>query len=194
MNEITFHVVLPTIGRHSMGQAVSTVINQDYKNWHLTIIGDGIVPLTFEHPQITHFNLSERTNDSGATPRNYVVNRSTYDWIAYIDDDDQWLPNHLSIIAKAIQENDGWVDMVRTRGRSFKWKHRHPRSSKLVKKLGPVSDDIMCVGMAHTRAVFEKTRGWQNIPDIHDRVLWSDMASAGGLAVALEDVTFEFER
>jgi Glycosyl transferase family 2 len=52
---------------------------------------------TFDDPRVRHWNLAEHAGDLGATPRNYAlktVARGTL--IAYLDDDNQWTPDHLA--------------------------------------------------------------------------------------------------
>jgi hypothetical protein len=60
--------------------------------------------------------------------------------------------------------------------------------------MGPVnSQDILTVGMAHTREIFNKTSGWQPV-DNHDHLLWREMLATGGVPAIAHEVTFEFER
>ena len=193
-----FNIILPTIGRDSLSQTVASVLGQDYDNWRLFIIGDGINIETL-HPyfemdgRIEASVIVERGYDSGAWARNSAILQGHSEWIAYIDDDDVWLPSRLSTIVHAINNNPG-VNMVRTAGQPFYWKHKSPRSSKLVRKLGQVNDsDIFTVGMAHTRELFKKTKGWQP-GEAHDRDLWNEMLRVGGNPFVSDIVTFEFER
>jgi glycosyltransferase involved in cell wall biosynthesis len=196
---LKFDIILPTIGRDSLRQSIQSVIDQTYQNWLLWIIVD----------QVNLFNawpssLDKRiicweivtcpaNNDWGARARNFGICKGERRWITYIDDDDEWLPHHLSTIDRLIKDNPG-VNMIRTAGQSFKLKHKSPRSSQLVRKMGAVnSTDILTVGMAHTRGIFGKTQGWQPC-DNHDHLLWREMLVAGGIAIESKEVTFHFSR
>lgn len=200
--KIAFDVILPTIGIATVFEAIDTVNKQDYPHWKLWVVCDGIAQLTWPytdgrqkaplHGKIigSHFPAHA---DSGAWARNEGIHLGNAKWLTYIDDDDEWLPNHLTTIAKLIEENPG-VDMVRTSGQSFMMKHKSPRSSKLVRKMGPVnSTDILTVGMAHTRDLFKQTTGWKPV-DNHDHLLWKEMLAAGGKAIVSDAVTFHFKR
>jgi len=199
---IQFDVILPTIGLASVFEAIDSVNKQDYPYWTLWVICDGIKQLIGPnniHAAITPLNGQiigspfQRHEDSGAWARNEGLRLGNASWITYIDDDDEWLPHHLSTLARLIEDNPG-VDMVRTAGQSFMMKHRSPRSSKLVRKMGAVnSTDILTVGMAHTRGIFNKTQGWQPC-DNHDHLLWKEMLAAGGKAVESNEVTFHYRR
>ena len=224
-----FDVILPTIARPSLREAVISVANQTHKNLSLRIAYDGYIgwpeegedPLGWQEAlrgtdvRYTVMGLGGKQprNDYGAYARNHEVRQELLkslrgsaeelkidwpepdpdSWVAYIDDDDEWLPNHLATIAKLIEDNPG-VNMVRTAGQSFMMKHKSPRSKKLVRKMGVVnSTDILTVGMAHTRGIFDKTQGWQPC-DNHDHLLWKEMLAAGGKAVVSDAVTFHFRR
>ena len=195
-----FDIVLPTIGRDSLASAVESVVNQTHVNWTLYIIGDGVaaehyptLDELYRHPQVECYSLIERHASYGAEARNHGISLGDAEWIAYIDDDDEWWPNHLETHARMIEEHPG-VNMVRSGGQSFFMKHRSPRSSKLKRKMGPVNTtDILTVGMSHTRELFLQTPGWRP-EDNHDHALWRDMLTAGGHPAVSEEVTFLFER
>lgn len=196
---LRFDIILPTIGRESLRRAIDSVIKQSYQDWLLWIIADQIVipncwPMELDDRIIVYETIDlPASPDSGARARNFGIHQGDADWIAYIDDDDEWLPNHLETHARMIEENPG-VSMSRTAGQSFMMKHKSPRSSKKARKLGPINTiDILTVGMAHTRTLFSKTDGWQAC-DNHDHLLWKQLLAAGGQYVSSDEVTFLFER
>lgn len=201
---LTFDIILPTTGRESLGAAMQSVWDQSYRDWNLLIVCDGCGPilLPFDSEDVMRMICipTDRLprnppphNDYGAWARNRGMSEGHNAWVAYIDDDDEWLPHHLSTLARLIEENPD-VNMVRTAGQSFMMKHKSPRSSKLVRKMGSVnSTDILTVGMAHTRDLFKQTTGWKPV-DNHDHMLWREMLTAGGKAVESDAVTFHFHR
>lgn len=195
---LTFDVILPSIGRDSLKVAIRSVFNQEYPHWKLFVFEQGphtdLSELSQDgHTRFAYWWDSQVHNDSGAWSRNAMISYGKGEWIVYIDDDDEWLPHHLSTIAKLIEDHPG-VNMVRVAGQSFMMKHKSPRSSKLVRKMGPVnSTDILTVGMAHTRDLFKQTTGWNPV-DNHDHLLWREMLAAGGKAIESDAVTFHFRR
>lgn len=193
-----FDIVLPTIARGSLFDAINSVCEQSYKEWTLHVIQDKILASdmlvqAFPDNRI-HWHTSESTSDdSGATARNVGISKDTNEWIAYLDDDDVWLPNHLTTLVSLSTLNLE-ANMLRTAGQSFSWRHKSPRSGKLVRKLGAVNGtDILTVGMAHRRDIFNRTSGWKP-EDNHDLKLWQEMLSLGGTPATTEQVTFQFER
>lgn len=193
---MSFDIILPTVGRPSLSVAIQSVMKQEITDWRLFVVrdrwqgedgipnDDRIIPLYVEGPG----------NDFGGFARNAGITLpegAPWDWIAYIDDDDQWLPHHLTVLSAYFGMG---ATMVRTAGQSFKLSRRSPRSSERRQKLGPVNTtDILTVGMAHTRELYSQTRGWQSC-DNHDHILWADMLAAGGKPRVSEAVTFLFER
>lgn len=152
-----------------------------------------LITQAFPDPRIQFVQKNRQINDSGASARNFGIKQGNAAWIAYLDDDDVFLPNHLTILHElGILHPE--ANMLRTAGQPFSWRHKSPRSSKLVRRLRSVNtQDILTVGMSHTRELFSKTEEWQAV-DNHDHLLWAEMLAAGGTYATTETVTFEFER
>lgn len=196
-----FDIILPTVCRYALRDAILSVLAQTYPRWLLYVISDGVhYPGDADLPvdnRIRYLYLPERYDDIGATPRNTGIDLGTSEWIAYIDDDDRWLPHHLQHHADLIRSSPG-VSMSRSSGQIFLSRRRHPRTKERREKLGAVNTtDILTVGMVHTRELFSRTGGWSCDPkdrEVHDRKLWNDMLAAGGVAIKSEEVTFRFLR
>lgn len=106
-------IVMPTFDRGTQLRiAIDSVLDQIDDNFELCIIGDvcpwlasnmeSIIKLD---PRIRVFNLPSGGRDSGTTPRNYALRCMTSgEYIAYLDDDNTWEPNHLSSLRKSISE------------------------------------------------------------------------------------------
>lgn len=192
-----FDIILPSIGRDSVHAAIESVLAQDYEpGWNLHVYAQGTDinndPSLKTLPYAYWYDMIVR-NDHGAHARNCMISYGKNPWIAYIDDDDVWLPNHLSTLAE-LAAQDERVNMLSTAGQAFSWKHKSPRSIRLVRRLGVINDtDILTVGMAHTRELFKLTQGWQPC-DNHDKLLWEEMLAKGGRELTTERVTFQFER
>lgn len=107
-------VCVPTYNRGSIliERAVNSVLAQTYENFELIIIGDHCTDNTEEllakinDPRLKFFNLPNRKRTyrqnvenhwfvGGAIPANKAMKLSKGKWIARIDDDDTWTPDHL---------------------------------------------------------------------------------------------------
>jgi glycosyltransferase involved in cell wall biosynthesis len=95
-------VIIPTYNRSKLlERAIQSVLSQNHKNLELLIVDDGSTDDTAKICK-NYVNKDERIkyfyqNNSGgpATPRNVGIEKSTGSFIAFLDSDDEWLPNKL---------------------------------------------------------------------------------------------------
>ncbi len=96
-------IVIPTYSRAELLQrAIGSALSQSYANIEVLVVGDHCPDVDeiiagIDDPRVRHWNLAERADDLGTTPRNYalkVMARGTL--VAYLDDDNWWEPDHLS--------------------------------------------------------------------------------------------------
>ncbi|MDD5597294.1 MAG: glycosyltransferase family 2 protein [Victivallaceae bacterium] len=118
-------VYVPTYNRADilMQRAVPSVLVQSYKNFELIIIGDCCTDKTEEYvnhiddPRIRFYNIPQRGYRYPPTAENHwlagpVVAANTAlgvcrgKWIARIDDDDTWTPDHLEKLLKFAQNGN----------------------------------------------------------------------------------------
>jgi glycosyltransferase involved in cell wall biosynthesis len=96
-------VVLPTYNAEdTVAEAVESVLNQTYGVWELIVVDcstDGTVRVvqSFKDPRIRVYHYGRRLPIGRA--RRIAVERSTprYRYVAYIDADDLWYPDHLEV-------------------------------------------------------------------------------------------------
>ncbi len=98
-------VIIPTYNRrHTLGRAIDSVLIQSLKPTEIIIVDDGSTDGTQElisinYPDITYIK-SENKGVSAA--RNLGIKHSQSDWLAFLDSDDEWLPNKLEKQSAAI--------------------------------------------------------------------------------------------
>ncbi len=109
MNQL-ISVILPTYNHANfLKNAISSVIEQEYKNWELIIVDNHStddtdeVIISFNDKRIRYFKI--HNNGVIAASRNLGILNSNGDWIAFLDSDDLWYPNKLSIIVNEISKN-----------------------------------------------------------------------------------------
>lgn len=107
-------VYIPTYNRANIliDRAVSSILAQTYKNFELLIIGDHCTDNTEEllskidDPRIKFYNLSRRVRRypddisihwlaGPVVPANKALELAQGKWIARVDDDDMWTPDHI---------------------------------------------------------------------------------------------------
>ena len=93
----TVSVIIPTWNRAiSLQRAVRSVLNQTYPVKEIFICDDGStddsrnVIMEMKESRITWLDCGR--NGRPAIPRNMGIQKSSGDWLAFLDDDDEWLP------------------------------------------------------------------------------------------------------
>ena len=100
INEMLVSVVVPTYNRKKLlSVAINSILNQTYKHFEIIIVDDCSTDgtkdfvLSYEDDRIKYFR--NNTNIYAAESRNVGIKKSNGDFIAFLDDDDEWLPNKL---------------------------------------------------------------------------------------------------
>lgn len=102
----TVSVVIPTYNRaHVVGRAIRSVLNQTYQDFEIIVVDDGSTDNTeevvksFNDPRIRYIRHEE--NRGGSAARNTGIRAARGAYIAFLDSDDEWLPEKL---AKQVQK------------------------------------------------------------------------------------------
>ena len=113
MNEPLISVVIPTFDRpFFLNRAIESVLVQDYKNIEIIVVVDGYSDNT--HRLIVDLNQKNKnkivliqTKDKvgGSEARNIGVRESTGEFIALLDDDDEWFSDKISSQLTVMNEN-----------------------------------------------------------------------------------------
>lgn len=91
-------VVIPTAGRPFLAaRAVESALRQTYDNFEVIVVVDGDHNLaeleSMSLPRLRLLRLREQAG--GARARNEGVHAAIGEWVAFLDDDDEWLPEKL---------------------------------------------------------------------------------------------------
>lgn len=102
-------IVIATYNRSNvLKYAIQSVLNQSYTDWELIIVGDCCTDNTrevvecFKNTKIVYVNLKENVGEQSG-PNNYGVSIANGNYIAFLNHDDLWLPNHLEALMKQIK-------------------------------------------------------------------------------------------
>jgi hypothetical protein len=117
-------VVIPTWnrGRLLVERTLPSVFAQSYQNLEIVVVGDHCTDDTavrlaqLGHPQVRFYNLPERGDYpeepqarwrvAGSVPYNYGLRQARGKWIALLDDDDVFTPDHVKVLLRHAQAND----------------------------------------------------------------------------------------
>ena len=117
-------VIIPTYNRADLlvNRAIPSILNQTHRKLEIIIIGDHCTDDTEENVKrildgrIQFINLSNRGiypknktwrwQVAGTKPVNIGLDLATGDWIAHLDDDDEFSPDHIEALLRFALEND----------------------------------------------------------------------------------------
>lgn len=101
-----FSVVIPTFNRASLvGKAIESVFNQSFGDWELIIVDDGSTDNTkeivesFKDGRVKYIY---QKNTGRSSARNTGIDQSNGFYICFLDSDDYYLSNHLSVLCETI--------------------------------------------------------------------------------------------
>ena len=106
---------MPTYNRGvRLKQTIESVLNQRFEDLELIVVDDGSTDDTeavvdeFDDPRIRY--VAHQNNKGGSAARNTGIEASKGEYIAFLDDDDEWHPDKLDHqIASLEERSDDWV-------------------------------------------------------------------------------------
>ena len=108
-------IILPTYNRaDTIKRSVTSIINQTFENWELLIVDDGSTDSTAESVN----NLDPRIkyhyqkNKGVYTARNNGLNLSRCNYITFMDSDDEWMPQKLTLQVEKFEKTSGKVGLI----------------------------------------------------------------------------------
>jgi glycosyltransferase involved in cell wall biosynthesis len=112
--------VIPTRGRPDLLVcAIRSALRQTWHPLEVIVVLDGPDPATeqrlasFADPRLRIVILPEISG--GCTARNAGVRAAAGDWIAFLDDDDEWLPDKIERQMRATREISAWFPIITCR-------------------------------------------------------------------------------
>jgi glycosyltransferase involved in cell wall biosynthesis len=195
-------VIVPTYNRGSLltERVIPSVLAQSYKNFELIVVGDHCTDDTehlvrkIDDSRVRFVNLPERGKYpekgynrwmvAGCIPRNKGLELALGDWIAPLDDDDEFTADHLeSLLSFAVKGGFEMVyGMVRMEMKPEEWVN----CGSWPLRYGKIAHQAV---LYHSRLKFLKydVNAWKyNEPD--DWNLWRRMKDAGARIGFLEKV------
>ncbi len=169
-----FSITLPTYNRaYVLWKAIQSILAQTEPRWELIVVNDGSTDCTlrlleeFRDPRIRRITTP---NQGPSAARNRGIAEASAPAVAYLDSDNTWHPEFLSVMQETIinhPDNVLWHCGANTtfweRSAAGEWRvvwrrsgRNQPRSEEDVWSLGGV--DTNC--MVHKRIVADEVGGW----------------------------------
>ena len=104
-------VITPTYNRpHLIGRAIRSILNQTYQNFEIIVIDDNLNDETkeivnnFRNKRIKHIRNPNRKGSSVARNQGVRESNPNSKYVAFLDDDDEWLPQFLEKTIGKLEE------------------------------------------------------------------------------------------
>lgn len=102
--------IIPTYNRrHTLGRAIQSILSQSFQPAEIIVIDDGSIDGTKRWVETTYpaIKLIVQPNQGVSAARNVGIKSAKYNWIAFLDSDDEWLPDKLERQVEAFNQNPG---------------------------------------------------------------------------------------
>ncbi len=114
-DDVSYHktpisVVIPAYNRaNTISRAIKSVLEQTYMPFEIIIIDDGSNDSTAEVAGSfgNSVRVLKQLNSGVSVARNRGVSEARSEWVAFLDSDDYWTPNHLACMVHAIEVTKG---------------------------------------------------------------------------------------
>ena len=103
-------VIIPSYNRaHTLARSLDSVINQTFPATNIIVVDDGSNDGTDDliHNKYSNISYLYQENGGVSSARNRGILASSTDWLAFLDSDDEWLPEKLE---RQVQELDRYPD------------------------------------------------------------------------------------
>lgn len=144
-------VVIPTRNRPGLLlKAVASVLGQEFERFEAIVVMDGEDARTrealdvFNDARLSVIELA--VSVGGAEARNAGVRAAAGRWVAFLDDDDEWLPHKLSRQIVAARKSKGKWPVVSSRLIASTPKYKAIRPMRSYDARRPVSEFLFCRG------------------------------------------------
>jgi glycosyltransferase involved in cell wall biosynthesis len=174
-DENVISVVLPTAGRsEKFSCALKSVFSQLNQNLELIVINDGEIAVEQYFPEGKKIHYIRNISRIGAAAsRNKGILASKGRYIAYLDDDDEWLPDHLSLSFETLDEYDFVYSGTRIRNSSMTvpWYNSSFSYKRLAK-----TNYITTPSVIHRKSLLARSGMWnERLECLQDWDLWCRM-------------------
>lgn len=182
-------VVIATYNRaETLKYAIESVLWQTYKNFELWVVGDCCTDHTekvvqsFSHDaRVNWYNLPINSGYQ-SKPNNEGIMRGKGEYIAYLNHDDIWLPNHLEENVNHLQKTN--ADIVFS---IIQWVYSFTSSRPDIPLLPSLPIPPEATAVVHKKSIISTIGYWKNIHETHSypRVDFFRQAQFAGLKFSI---------
>ncbi|MBT1701732.1 glycosyltransferase family 2 protein [Chryseosolibacter indicus] len=161
-------VVVATYNRaETLRYAIESILWQTFKNFEVWIVGDACTDHTekvvksFTDPRINWYNLPKNSGYQ-SKPNNEGIKRARGKYIAYLNHDDIWLPNHLEALVNHIEKTQAHFAFS-----IIQWVYSFTYSRPDIPLLPDMPIPPEATAVIHRKDVVNEIGYWKNINETY---------------------------
>lgn len=154
----TVSVIMPVYNRATMvGQAIDSIIAQDFDDWELIVVDDGSTDgsaeavAAYDDPRIRL--VRQPQNRGGNAARNLGIDEARADLLAFLDSDDRYLPMKLGAVVRWFADHPD-TDVLLD---SFRKTYPDGRKAEKILRNPVLDDNRSIVEALFTRRIWKAT-------------------------------------
>lgn len=181
-----FSIIIPTYNRaHILSKPLESIKQQTFTDWECIIVDDGSKDNTKElvskwSSEDKRFRYIYQDNAERSVARNNGIKNSKGQYICFLDSDDEYLPNHLSVLFENIRANSEPIALFFTQAiilqqnEEFKPDIVPMMSGNSFEYLmqNPIIPARVCVN----RQILNKINFREDVVIVEDQILWANIA------------------
>ncbi len=193
-NRSMFSVVIPMYDKEQhIKRALDSVLHQTFNDFEVIVVDDGSTDqgsaIVEGYERVT---LIKQENAGVAAARNAGAASASGDWIAFLDADDMWFPNHLDELRK-ITNSCKDADLIATNYIELKdgsYIAQPEIQTSSIKNIDYFEEaakrtGIVCSSTAAVkREVFQRSGGFENYTTGEDLRFWARLALRNSVAIS----------
>jgi glycosyltransferase involved in cell wall biosynthesis len=140
-------VVIPTYNRSQyLARAIRSVLGQSFQDFEIVVVDDASTDNTpqivrsFQDPRIRYFRHDTNRKEAGS--RNTGVQNSLGEYVAFLDDDDEWLPQKLALQVDLLDKGSAKLGAVYSSFLKVDAESRKVLGPWVAKKRGSIYKDL----------------------------------------------------
>lgn len=184
----TVSVIIPTHNRAALvGRAVRSALHQSHRDLEVIVVDDGSTDDTpsviagFADTRVRY--IVHTMNKGGGAARNSGIEAADGEYIAFLDSDDEWLPDKLERQIAAFQQSDAAVAAIYT-GFAVIDAAGRVTAVRIPRHRGVILSELWCANIVRTvstvvvrRAALRRVGGFDpTLPACQDWDLWLRLA------------------
>lgn len=175
-------VVIPAFNREAtIARAVlSATVLQQVSPVRVIVIDDGSTDATSERARRSGAEVIRQTNRGVAAARNIGLQAANTQWVAFLDSDDEWLPDHLRRLTEAVSTNVLVASNARAvpSGRLIGHPHRTPHPVTSFSVWWPGNPVVTSAALVNREAAVS-VGGFNRLRLCEDLDLWTRLLQIG---------------